>query len=219
GNLEDQVVQTNPVLEAFGNAKTVRNDNSSRFGKFIRIHFGGMGKLAGADIETYLLEKARVISQQAAERSYHIFYQMMSEGIPGTREKLLLSNDIYDYHFVSQGKTDIPNVDDGEEMRLTDHAFDVLGFTDDEKDNIHRIVAAVMHLGEMKFKQRPREEQAEADGTAEGERVGHLLGVNPADLYKNFLKPKIRVGNELVTQGRNKDQVRNDFISLYKVST
>jgi len=77
-NLEDQVIQTNPVLEAFGNAKTVRNDNSSRFGKFIRIHFGAKGKLAGADIETYLLEKARVISQQKGERSYHIFYQMMS---------------------------------------------------------------------------------------------------------------------------------------------
>lgn len=87
GTLEDQVVQTNPVLESFGNAKTVRNDNSSRFGKFIRIHFGPTGKLAGADIETYLLEKARVISQQALERSYHIFYQIMSNAIPGLRGK------------------------------------------------------------------------------------------------------------------------------------
>jgi len=83
--LEEQVVQTNPVLEAFGNAKTTRNDNSSRFGKFIRIHFGPMGKLAGADIETYLLEKARVISQQAAERSYHIFYQIFSGAIEGIK--------------------------------------------------------------------------------------------------------------------------------------
>lgn len=87
GNLEDQVVQTNPVLESFGNAKTVRNDNSSRFGKFIRIHFGPSGKLAGADIETYLLEKARVISQQPLERSYHIFYQIMSGAVPGLRGK------------------------------------------------------------------------------------------------------------------------------------
>ena len=86
-NLEEQVVQTNPVLEAFGNAKTTRNDNSSRFGKFIRIHFGPMGKLAGADIETYLLEKARVISQQPLERSYHIFYQLMSGSIPGVKGK------------------------------------------------------------------------------------------------------------------------------------
>ncbi|XP_033177995.1 myosin heavy chain, muscle isoform X13 [Bombus vosnesenskii] len=207
GSLEDQVVQTNPVLEAFGNAKTVRNDNSSRFGKFIRIHFGPTGKLAGADIETYLLEKARVISQQALERSYHIFYQMMSGSVPGLKEMCCLSNDIHEYYFVSQGKTTIPNVDDGEECTLTDQAFDVLGFTQEEKNDIYKITAAVMHMGGMKFKQRGREEQAEADGTEEGERVAKLLGCDCADLYKNLLKPRIKVGNEFVTQGRNKDQV------------
>ncbi|XP_071860550.1 myosin heavy chain isoform X28 [Bombus fervidus] len=207
GSLEDQVVQTNPVLEAFGNAKTVRNDNSSRFGKFIRIHFGPTGKLAGADIETYLLEKARVISQQALERSYHIFYQMMSGSVPGLKDMCCLSNDIHDYYFVSQGKTTIPNVDDGEECTLTDQAFDVLGFTQEEKNDIYKITAAVMHMGGMKFKQRGREEQAEADGTEEGERVAKLLGCDCADLYKNLLKPRIKVGNEFVTQGRNKDQV------------
>ncbi|UYV66622.1 unc-54 [Cordylochernes scorpioides] len=244
GNLEDQVIQTNPVLEAFGNAKTVRNDNSSRFacvglkhqnstflqrlvvqGKFIRIHFGPMGKLAGADIETYLLEKARVISQQPLERSYHIFYQIMSGHIKGLRDILLLSSDIHDYHFVSQGKIEIPGVDDAEEMGLTDgkvdipgvndaeemaitdNGFDVLGFTDEEKNNIYKITASVMHFGELKFKQRPREEQAEADGTEEGEKIAHLLGLNAADLYKNLLKPKIKVGNEFVTQGRSKEQV------------
>ncbi|XP_076765674.1 myosin heavy chain isoform X15 [Xylocopa sonorina] len=207
GSLEDQVVQTNPVLEAFGNAKTVRNDNSSRFGKFIRIHFGPSGKLAGADIETYLLEKARVISQQALERSYHIFYQMMSGSVPGLKEMCFLSNNIYDYVNVSQGKITIPNVDDGEECLLTDQAFDVLGFTQEEKNDIYKITAAVMHMGGMKFKQRGREEQAEADGTEEGERVAKLLSCDCADLYKNLLKPRIKVGNEFVTQGRNKDQV------------
>merc|ERR1712212_1121618 len=85
--LEEQIVQTNPVLEAFGNAKTVRNDNSSRFGKFIRIHFGPTGKLSGADIESYLLEKARVISQQTKERSYHIFYQVMSNAVKHLKSK------------------------------------------------------------------------------------------------------------------------------------
>ncbi|XP_018057341.1 PREDICTED: myosin heavy chain, muscle isoform X24 [Atta colombica] len=207
GSLEDQVVQTNPVLEAFGNAKTVRNDNSSRFGKFIRIHFGPSGKLAGADIETYLLEKARVISQQTLERSYHIFYQMMSGSVKGLKDICLLSNNIHDYVNVSQGKTTIPNVDDGEECLLTDQAFDVLGFTQEEKDDIYKITAAVMHMGGMKFKQRGREEQAEADGTEEGDRVAKLLGCDCADLYKNLLKPRIKVGNEFVTQGRNKDQV------------
>ena len=80
-SLEDQVVQTNPILEAFGNAKTVRNDNSSRFGKFIRIHFNQAGKLSGADMEVYLLEKSRITYQQTEERSYHIFYNLMSDGI------------------------------------------------------------------------------------------------------------------------------------------
>ncbi|XP_063536268.1 myosin heavy chain, muscle isoform X6 [Cydia strobilella] len=216
GSLEDQVVQTNPVLEAFGNAKTVRNDNSSRFGKFIRIHFGPSGKLAGADIETYLLEKARVISQQALERSYHIFYQMMSGSVDGLKTKCFLSNDIYDYYNVSQGKITIPNMDDGEECQLTDQAFDILGFTQEEKDNVYKITAAVMHMGGMKFKQRGREEQAEADGMEEGERVAKLLGVDCQDLYKNLLKPRIKVGNEFVTQGRNKDQVTNSVGALCK---
>ncbi|XP_057653595.1 myosin heavy chain, muscle isoform X50 [Diorhabda carinulata] len=207
GSLEDQVVQTNPVLEAFGNAKTVRNDNSSRFGKFIRIHFGPTGKLAGADIETYLLEKARVISQQPLERSYHIFYQIMSGSVKGVKEACLLSNDIHDYNNVAQGKITIPNVDDAEEFSLTDEAFDILGFSQEEKTNVYKITAAVMHMGCMKFKQRGREEQAEPDGTEEGERVGKLLGVEAAALYQAFVKPRIKVGNEFVTQGRNVSQV------------
>ncbi|XP_045477218.1 myosin heavy chain, muscle isoform X35 [Harmonia axyridis] len=207
GTLEDQVVQTNPVLEAFGNAKTVRNDNSSRFGKFIRIHFGPTGKLAGADIETYLLEKARVISQQTLERSYHIFYQMMSGAVPGLKDMCLLSNNVNDYHFVAQGKTTIPNVDDGEECTITDQAFDVLGFTQEEKDNIYKITASVMHMGCMKFKQRGREEQAEPDGTEGGEQVAKLLGIDQNALYQALCKPRIKVGNEFVTQGRNVNQV------------
>ncbi|XP_034240458.1 myosin heavy chain, muscle isoform X7 [Thrips palmi] len=216
GTLEDQVVQTNPVLEAFGNAKTVRNDNSSRFGKFIRIHFGPSGKLAGADIETYLLEKARVISQQSLERSYHIFYQMMSGSVKGLKASCMLSDNIYDYNNVAQGKITIPNVDDGEECVLTDQAFDVLGFSAEDKSDIYKITASVMHMGGMKFKQRGREEQAEPDGTEEGARVAKLLGVDCDDLYKNLVKPRIKVGNEFVTQGRNVNQVSYSVGALSK---
>ncbi|XP_060521416.1 myosin heavy chain, muscle isoform X35 [Cylas formicarius] len=216
GTLEDQVVQTNPVLEAFGNAKTVRNDNSSRFGKFIRIHFGPTGKLAGADIETYLLEKARVISQQSLERSYHIFYQIMSGSVPGVKEMCFLSNDLKDYYYVAQGKLTIPNVDDGEEFTLTDQAFDILGFTQEEKNDIYKITAAVMHMGTMKFKQRGREEQAEPDGTDEGDRVAKLLGVDTQAMYTAFVKPRIKVGNEFVTQGRNVNQVNYSVGAMSK---
>ncbi|XP_037708014.1 myosin heavy chain, muscle isoform X10 [Drosophila subpulchrella] len=216
GSLEDQVVQTNPVLEAFGNAKTVRNDNSSRFGKFIRIHFGPTGKLAGADIETYLLEKARVISQQSLERSYHIFYQIMSGSVAGVKDICLLTDNIYDYHIVSQGKVTVASIDDAEEFSLTDQAFDILGFTKEEKENVYRITAAVMHMGGMKFKQRGREEQAEQDGEEEGGRVSKLFGCDTAELYKNLLKPRIKVGNEFVTQGRNVQQVTNSIGALCK---
>ena len=106
-SLEDKIVQTNPVLEAWGNAKTVRNDNSSRFGKFIRIHFNAAGKLSGCDIVSYLLEKSRITEQQEVERSYHIFYQLLQpygDGIceGGLRAKCFVSSDIYDYVYVSQ---------------------------------------------------------------------------------------------------------------------
>jgi len=205
-SLEDQIVQTNPVLEAYGNAKTTRNDNSSRFGKFIRIHFGPSGKLAGGDIETYLLEKARVISQQPLERSYHIFYFMMSGAVKGLKEKLLLSNDIHDYHFVSQGKTTIPGVNDGEELEQTHLAFEVLNFTEEERMNVYKITAAVMHMGELKFKQQGREEQAQPDGEKEGNNCGELLGIKGEDLYNNFTKPRIKVGTEFVTKGQNVNQ-------------
>ena len=96
-SLEDQIVATNPILESYGNAKTSRNDNSSRFGKFIRIHFNASGKLSGADMVVYLLEKSRLTYQQPLERCYHAFYNIMSDQVPDLKEKCYLSNDILDY--------------------------------------------------------------------------------------------------------------------------
>ena len=92
-----------------------------QFGKFIRIHFNNQGKLSGCDIETYLLEKPRVTFQQELDRSYHIFYQLMQKAVPELKAKCLLSNDIYDYHYVSQGKTSIPSIDDNEDLELNVH--------------------------------------------------------------------------------------------------
>jgi len=212
--LEEQIVQTNPVLEAFGNAKTVRNDNSSRFGKFIRIHFGLSGKLSGADIENYLLEKARVISQQTLERSYHIFYEMMSDQVKYVKEICFLSNDIYDYPLQSQGKVTVPSIDDAEDMQFAESAFDTLQFSQTEKDCVYKITAAVMHFGRMKFVTRG--EQAEEKSTEEGIIVGKLLGIDGLDLYRCLCKPKIKVGAEFVVQGRNADQVTYSVGALSK---
>ncbi|XP_025018921.1 myosin-4-like [Python bivittatus] len=216
GTLEDQIISANPLLEAFGNAKTVRNDNSSRFGKFIRIHFGATGKLASADIETYLLEKSRVTFQLKAERSYHIFYQIMSNKKPELIEMLLISTNPYDFLFVSQGEISVASIDDQEELMATDSAIDILGFNAEEKTAIYKLTGAVMHYGNMKFKQKQREEQAEPDGTEVADKAAYLMNLNSADLLKALCYPRVKVGNEFVTKGQTVQQVYNSVGALAK---
>ncbi|CAL4070936.1 unnamed protein product [Meganyctiphanes norvegica] len=217
-SLEDQIVSTNPVLEAFGNAKTTRNDNSSRFGKFIRIHFQPSGKLSGADIENYLLEKARVVSQASAERSYHIFYNIMTGYVPWLKEKCHLSDDIYDYKWQSQGKVTVASIDDKEDMEFAHIAFNTLLFTDLERENIYKVTAVTMHSCNLKFKQRGREEQAEPDDefVEHGNIVAELLGVDAEMMFTNFCKPKIKVGNEIVTKGQNVEKTIDQVAGMAK---
>ena len=208
-SLEDQIVATNPILESYGNAKTSRNDNSSRFGKFIRIHFTAAGKLAGCDIESYLLEKSRITQQQEVERSYHMFYQLLMPYVTEMKAKCLLTDDIYDYSYVSQGKTTVPSIDDNEECEYTDQAFDIIGFSQEEKWDCYKLTAAVMSCGEIKFKQKGRDDQAETDDMAYPNKVAQLMGVPVDDLMKCFCKPKIKVGTEWVTKGQTCDQANN----------
>ncbi|XP_061569990.1 myosin-6-like [Cololabis saira] len=216
GTLEDQIIQANPALEAFGNAKTIRNDNSSRFGKFIRIHFGVSGKLSSADIETYLLEKSRVTYQLKAERDYHIFYQILSQQKPELLDMLLITNNPYDYQYISQGETTVKSINDSEELMLTDSAFDVLGFTQEEKNGIYKLTGAIMHYGNMKFKQKQREEQGEPDGTEDVDKVAYLMGLNSADLIKGLCHPRVKVGNEWVTKGQSVQQINYSIGALAK---
>ncbi|TRZ01924.1 hypothetical protein DNTS_012380 [Danionella cerebrum] len=223
GTLEDQIIEANPAMEAFGNSKTLRNDNSSRFvrnstGKFIRIHFGPTGKLASADIDIYLLEKSRVIFQQTGERSYHIYYQILSHRKPELQDMLLVSSNPFDYHFCSQGVITVDHMDDGDELLATDHAMDTLGFTPEEKYGCYKIVGGIMHFGNMKFKVKQREEQAEADGTESADKASYLMGISSADLIKGLLHPRVKVGNEYIVKGQTVEQVAYAVGALAKAT-
>ena len=205
--LEDKIVQTNPVLEAWGNAKTVRNDNSSRFGKFIRIWFNAGGKLSGADMVIYLLEKSRLTFQASLERCYHSFYNVMSDQIPDIKEKCFLSDDIYDYWWVSQGKTTVDSIDDKEDMMFADEAYDILGFSNEEKYNIYKLTAVVMHMGNFSkdFVPVGKEEQAEVKDETNADKVASVCGIDKEWMINYFCKPKLKVGTEWVSKGQTCD--------------
>merc|ERR1712180_510635 len=215
-SLEDKIVQTNPVLEAWGNAKTVRNDNSSRFGKFIRIHFNSSGKLSGADMVVYLLEKSRLTYQQPLERCYHAFYNIMSDQAPDLKEKCFLTNDILDYWYVSQGKLTVPSIDDKEDMMFADEAFDILGFSKEEKYNVFKNTACMMHMGNMTkdFVPVGKEEQAEVKEPANSEKVAELLGIDCEWMITYFCKPKLKVGTEWVQKGSTCQNAANSVAGI-----
>merc|ERR1711997_1406652 len=208
-SLEDQIVATNPILESYGNTWASRNDNSSRFGKFIRIHFNAAGKLSGCDIESYLLEKSRITQQQEVERSYHIFYQLLQPFVPEMKPKCLVTDDIYDYVYVSQGKVTVASIDDNEELEYTFDAFNVIDFSEQETWDCFKITAGVMSSGQVNFVQKGRDDQAEPGDLAFPQKVAELYGVNCDAMLKAFCKPKIKVGTEWVTKGQTCEQATN----------
>jgi len=203
--LEDKIVQTNPVLEAWGNAKTVRNDNSSRFGKFIRIWFNQAGKLSGADMVTYLLEKSRLTFQAELERCYHAFYNIMSDAVADCKAKCLLTDNIYDYWWVSQGKVTVESIDDKEDMQFADEAYDILGFSQEEKYNVYKLTAVVMHMGNLTkdFVPVGKDEQAEVKDETNALKVANLCGIDAEWMITYFCKPKLKVGTEWVSKGQS----------------
>uniref|UniRef100_A0A453Q2S7 Myosin motor domain-containing protein n=1 Tax=Aegilops tauschii subsp. strangulata TaxID=200361 RepID=A0A453Q2S7_AEGTS len=148
--VEKQVLQSNPVLEAFGNAKTVRNNNSSRFGKFVEIQFDQKGRISGAAVRTYLLERSRVCQISESERNYHCFY-MICAGSPEEREKYKLG-DPSTFHYLNQSNCyKIDGLDESKEYLETRKAMDIIGISSEEQEAIFRIVAAILHLGNVEF--------------------------------------------------------------------
>ncbi|EFH50257.1 predicted protein [Arabidopsis lyrata subsp. lyrata] len=148
--VEQQVLESNPVLEAFGNAKTLRNNNSSRFGKFVELQFDNCGRISGAAVRTYLLERSRVCQISDPERNYHCFY-LLCAAPPEEREKFKLGDPKL-FHYLNQSKCyKLDGVDDTEEYLATRRAMDIVGISEEEQDAIFRVVAAILHLGNVNF--------------------------------------------------------------------
>ncbi|KAJ1285099.1 hypothetical protein BS78_03G254900 [Paspalum vaginatum] len=148
--VEQQVLESNPVLEAFGNAKTVRNNNSSRFGKFVEIQFDKSGKISGAAIRTYLLERSRVCQINSPERNYHCFYFLCAA--PSEDLKKYKLGDPSSFHYLNQSACiKVDGINDAEEYLATRNAMDTVGITEQEQEAIFRVVAAVLHLGNINF--------------------------------------------------------------------
>nr|CAB3448335.1 unnamed protein product [Digitaria exilis] len=148
--VEKQVLQSNPVLEAFGNAKTVRNNNSSRFGKFVEIQFDQNGRISGAAVRTYLLERSRVCQISDPERNYHCFY-MLCAAPPEERERYKLG-DPRTFHYLNQSNCiKLEGLDESKEYLETRKAMDIIGISSEEQEAIFRVVAAILHLGNVEF--------------------------------------------------------------------
>ncbi|XP_047435458.1 myosin-11a isoform X2 [Mugil cephalus] len=205
GELEKQLLQANPILEAFGNAKTIKNDNSSRFGKFIRINFDVTGYIVGANIETYLLEKSRCIRQAKTERAFHIFYYMIAGAKDKLREDLLLES-FNNYRFLCAGHVQLPGQQDDEMYEETMEAMTIMGFTDEERIDILKVCSTVMQLGNIEFKKERNQEQATMPDNTAAQKVCHLQGINVTDFTRAILTPRIKVGREVVQKAQTKEQ-------------
>ncbi|XP_052263225.1 myosin heavy chain, non-muscle-like isoform X5 [Dreissena polymorpha] len=206
GELESQLLQANPILEAFGNAKTIKNDNSSRFGKFIRINFDTSGYISGANIETYLLEKSRAIRQAESERCFHIFYQFLHGATPEQRKEFLIEP-ISNYRFMTFGNIPVPGVDDAAEFRLTVEAMNIMGITPEEQSALLRVISSILLLGNMVFQQDRKSDQATLPDNTVAQKACHLMGLPVTAVTLAFLKPKIKVGRDFVTKAQTKEQV------------
>uniref|UniRef100_A0A8C8ZW11 Myosin-9 n=1 Tax=Prolemur simus TaxID=1328070 RepID=A0A8C8ZW11_PROSS len=217
GELERQLLQANPILEAFGNAKTVKNDNSSRFGKFIRINFDVNGYIVGANIETYLLEKSRAIRQAKDERTFHIFYYLLSGAGEHLKTDLLLEP-YNKYRFLSNGHVTIPGQQDKDMFQETMEAMRIMGIPDEEQMGMLRVISGVLQLGNIVFKKERNTDQASMPDNTAAQKVSHLLGINVTDFTRGILTPRIKVGRDYVQKAQTKEQADFAIEALAKAT-
>ncbi|KAJ0396718.1 hypothetical protein P43SY_003719 [Pythium insidiosum] len=217
GKLEERVLETNPLLESFGNAKTLRNDNSSRFGKFIEIQFDHHGKIVGAEIMNFLLEKTRIVSQSIGERNYHIFYQLLAGADEQLREKLQLKTP-QDYEYLRKSQCfKLPSADDGEEFAVTKQCMTTIGITEERQERVFHLLAVVLHLGNLEFAMENDTCVAHGEESVKAlTLIAEFLRVSVDALRNALLTRQLYVGGKVIVQQQNVDQVRDKRDALAK---
>jgi myosin heavy subunit len=212
--ISEKIKESSPILEAFGNAKTKNNDNSSRFGKFIRLQFNRQGIIQGADVVNYLLEKSRLMSQGPDERSYHIFYQLLA-GATGEEKTRLKLTKADDYICIMQGKcTQIEGVDDKADFAAVRHAMNVVGMTQEEQESIFRVVASILHLQNIKFKDLDDATQVENDNPLA--IAAELLRVDMEGLKNALMTKTIVIMNKSIVSPLTAQQATDARDALSK---
>ena len=223
--IERCLLRSNTVLEAFGNAKTLRNDNSSRFGKYIKLQYDTKRTLIGAWTDHFLLEKSRLVHVDPDERNYHIFYEML-RGLPSkTLAKLKLTDKAEDYTMLAQGGCcALEDVDDREEFEQVAEALAMLGLSEEERAALWRLLAILLHLGNLEF----GDGGEESEGGGEGEHVqlssphvalseiAELLGVTPEKLVQGVTRRTTHTRGSILTIPLNVNQTRNNVQAVIK---
>lgn len=221
--LREQILEANPLMEAFGNAKTVRNNNSSRFGKLIDVQFvHSLGCVAGGEITNYLLEKSRVVGHLEGERSYHVFYQLCAAATthyPDLKDRLGLM-DASEFYYLNQSQnpsTIIPDVDDASMWEETARAMQLLDISKEQTENVAQVLAAILHLGNIQFEPiNPKSDFAQVKNTESLEQAAKLFGVHTDDLERGLLSHDISNNRETVIQKHNVREANDSRDALAK---
>ncbi|XP_053907248.1 unconventional myosin-Ia isoform X2 [Cuculus canorus] len=199
--VKEQLLQSNPVLEAFGNAKTIRNDNSSRFGKYMDVEFDFKGEPLGGVISNYLLEKSRIVRHVKGERNFHIFYQLLAGGSAQLLQQLKLRQDCRHYSYLNRESPNLPGMDDAANFRAMQDAMRVIGFSPAEVTALLEVTAVVLKLGNVELSSGYQASGMEACSIAESQElreICELIGLDPGTLEQALCSRTVKARDEMV---------------------